>query len=75
MRGGVAFAGTVITGAVASACASGATPQGVAEAAVGGIGKGVEQLSARLSQILRQRGREGHRPAGSVYISLGGDGE
>jgi hypothetical protein len=75
VRGGVAFAGTVVTGAVASACASGTTPQGVAEAAVGGIGKGVEELSARLSQILRQRGREGHRPAGSVYISLGGDGE
>jgi uncharacterized protein (DUF697 family) len=60
VRGGVAFAGTVATGAVARACASGTTPQGVAEAAAGGIGKGVEELSARLSQILSPAGERGH---------------
>lgn len=75
VRGGVAFAGTVVTGAVARACASGTTPRRVVEAAAGGIGKGAEELAARLSQLLRQRGREGRGPAGPGYISLGGDGE
>jgi uncharacterized protein (DUF697 family) len=75
VRGGVAFAGTVATGAVARACASGTTPQRVAEAAAGGIGKGIEELSARLSQILSRRGREDRGPVGPGYISLGGEGE
>lgn len=75
VRGGVAFAGTVTTGAVARACASGTTPQRVAEAAAGGIGKGIEELSARLSQILSRRGREDRGPVGPGYISLGGEGE
>lgn len=75
VRGGVAFAGTVATGAVARACASGTTPQRVAEAAAGGIGKGIEELSARLSQIISRRGREDRGPVGPGYISLGGEGE